>query len=521
MQNNTREIERQNLYKSLWDIATSCRGKIDGWDFKNYIFGFMFYRYLSEKITDYINNYTEDGFDYTTFDDTKVTFRATIVDDLGYFIYPSQLFCNVAKNANENENLNTTLHDIFKSIENSAVGNKAEAAFLGLFDDVDVNSKKLGATVTEKNKLLAKVISGINVLDFKYNEEGEADILGDAYEYLMGHFAANAGKGGGEYYTPPEVSTLLTKLGTVGKEKVDNVYDPTCGSGSLLLKSRKVLGTDNVGSFYGQENNLMTYNLARMNMFLHGVDFNRFDIVCGDTLANPQHTEQQFELIVSNPPYSVVWEGKKNPQNIHDPRFSVAGALAPDSKADFAFIMHMLSQLRNDGVASIVCFPGIFYRSGAEQKIRQYLIDNNFVDCIIQLPENLFYGTSISTCILVLKKNKTTRDVLFINASDECVKVTNSNKLSDNNIDNILKMFTDRKDIQYVTKLVSNKDIEKEKYNLSVNTYVEQKSTMEEIDIDVLNKEINTTVERINELRSEINDIIDELNKDKEEKENE
>lgn len=515
MANNTREIERQNLYKSLWDIATSCRGKIDGWDFKNYIFGFLFYRYLSENIINYINsNVDEKDFDYKNFDDEKVVFKESVIKDLGYFIYPSQLYCNIAKTATENKNLNTTLFNIFKNIEQSAVGSKGEKHFAGLFDDVDTNSKKLGATVDERNKLLSKVMCGIDILDFNYNKDAEADILGDAYEYLMGHFAANAGKGGGEYYTPPEVSTLLTKLGTVGKEKIDNVYDPTCGSGSLLLKPRKVLGIDNVGMFYGQENNLMTYNLCRMNMFLHGVDFNKFDIVCGDTLANPAHTEQQFELIVSNPPYSVVWDGKKNPQNIHDPRFSVAGALAPDSKADLAFVMHMLSQLRNDGTAAIVCFPGIFYRSGAEQKIRQYLIDNNFVDCIIQLPENLFYGTSISTCILVLKKNKTTRDVLFINASDEYIKVTNSNKLSDKNIDNILNIFTDRKDIEYIAKVVSNKDIEKEKYNLSVNIYVEQKSTMEEIDIDKLNAEIATTVSRIDKLRSEINEIIADLGKE-------
>ena len=514
MIDNKREMERENLYKSLWDIATSCRGKIDGWDFKNYIFGFMFYRYLSEKITDFINKHTEEGFDYTTFKDEDVGFSGSVTGDLGYFIYPSQLFCNVAKNAHENEDLNTTLFNVFKSIEKSAIGGVAEEAFTGLFDDVDVNSKKLGATVADRNKLLAKVMSGIAILDFKYGEEGEADILGDAYEYLMGHFAANAGKGGGEYYTPPEVSTLLTKLGTIGKESVDKVYDPTCGSGSALLKAKNLLGKDNVGHFYGQENNLMTYNLARMNMFFHDVNFNKFNIACGDTLANPYFMDQEFDLIVSNPPYSVVWDEKDNVQNIHDPRFAPAGALAPKSKADWAFIMHMLHLLRNDGAAAIVCFPGIFYRSGAEQKIRKYLVDNNYVDCVIQLPENLFYGTTIATCILILKKNKTTRDVLFMNASAECIKVTNSNKLSAENIENIVKMYTDRTDTQYVTKVASIQDIANENYNLSVNTYVEQKSTMEEIDIKALNAEIKETVARINVLRAEIDEIIASFGED-------
>lgn len=513
---NTREIERQNLYKSLWDIATSCRGKIDGWDFKNYIFGFMFYRYLSEKTIDRVKAYSNGEIDYATLKDEEVTFSGTLTQELGYLILPSQLFCNVVKTANENKDLNQTLHNVFDSIQNSSVGCPSEPAINGLFEDIDVNSKKLGATVPEKNKLLAKIMNGINILDFKYGEEDSIDILGDAYEYLMGHFAANAGKGGGEYYTPPEVSVLLTKLGTIGKERVDNVYDPTCGSGSLLLKARKILGKDNVGEFCGQENNLMTYNLARMNMFLHGLEFSDFDIVCGDTLSNPQHMDKSFELIVSNPPYSVVWEGENNPHNIHDSRFSVAGALAPKSKADFAFIMHMLSQLRNDGTAAIVCFPGIFYRGNAEQKIRKYLVDNNFVDCIIQLPENLFYGTSISTCILILKKNKTNRDVLFINASNEYQKVTNSNKLNDTNIENILKLYTDRTNVDYISAVVSNKDIEKEKYNLSINTYVEQKNENEDIDIKVLNAEIKKTVEKIAVLRAEVDSIIAELEKDEE-----
>ena len=329
----------------------------------------------------------------------------------------------------------------------------------------------------------------------------------------MSMYASNAGKSGGEFFTPQEVSELLTRLAVVGKKSVNKVYDPACGSGSLLLKSAKILGKENVrNGFYGQEINLTTYNLCRINMFLHDIGYDKFNIACEDTLTNPQHWDDEpFEVIVSNPPYSIKWAGNDNPLLINDPRYSPAGVLAPKSKADFAFIMHSLSWLATNGTASIVCFPGIFYRGGAEQKIRRYLVDNNFIDCIIQLPDNLFFGTSIATCIMVLKKSKKDNNILFIDASKECVKVTNNNKLTDENIDNIEKIFTDRKDIDYVAKLVSNSEIEENDYNLSVSTYVEKEDTRDKIDIVELNKQIEEIVAREQVLRDEIGKIVKEI----------
>lgn len=510
--------EREELHKAIWSIADDLRGSVDGWDFKQYILGIMFYRYISENMTNYINEGErkagDANFDYARLSDEEAeTIRKEMVIEKGFFILPSELFANVCKRAKDDENLNETLERIFNNIENSAKGAESEEDFAGLFDDIDVNSNKLGATVAKRNDKLVKILNGIANIPLGNYKDNSIDAFGDAYEFLMSMYASNAGKSGGEFYTPQEVSELLTRLAIVGKKSVNKVYDPACGSGSLLLKSAKILGKDNVrNGFYGQEINLTTYNLCRINMFLHDIDYDKFDIECEDTLVSPRHWDDEpFEVIVSNPPYSIKWAGDDNAVLINDPRYSPAGVLAPKSKADFAFIMHSLSWLATNGTASIVCFPGILYRGGAEQKIRKYLIDNNFVDCIIQLPDNLFFGTSIATCIMVLKKSKKDNSTLFIDAAKECVKVTNNNKLTDENIENIVKIFTDRKDIDYVSKLVSNKEIGENDYNLSVSTYVEKEDTRKKIDINVLNKEIDEIVARENVLREEIKKIISEI----------
>lgn len=514
-----KEQERAELHKIIWNIADDLRGTVDGWDFKQYVLGMLFYRYISENITDYINeNEHKSGdidFDYAKLDDNEI--NDDIIDEIvstkGYFIYPSQLFSNVYKKAAGDEDLNETLSSIFRNIENSAIGKHSEDNFKGLFDDFDVNSKKLGASVVERVEKLRKLISGTASMNLGSYGENTIDIFGDAYEFLMGMYASNAGKSGGEYYTPQEVSELLTRLTLLGKSEVNKVYDPACGSGSLLLKYAKILGHNNVRiGFFGQETNITTYNLCRINMFLHNIPYDKFSIAHGDTLLNPYHYDYEpFEAIVSNPPYSTKWKGDEDPVLINDPRFSPAGVLAPKSKADFAFIMHSLSWLSGSGTAAIVCFPGIFYRGGAEQKIRKYLVDNNFIDCIIQLPDNLFYGTSIATCIMVLKKNKSDNSILFINASKECIKVTNNNKLTDKNINNILKYYEERKNIEYISSIIKYEKVVEENYNLSVNTYVELEDTREKIDINVLNAEIEVIVKKQQVLRDNINKIINEL----------
>ena len=513
--------ERDELHKAIWSIADDLRGSVDGWDFKQYILGIMFYRYISENITNYINEGErragDKNFDYATLsDEVAESERQNLVKEKGFFILPSELFCNVCKKAKDDENLNETLEKIFNNIENSAKGAESEDDFSGLFDDIDVNSNKLGATVPKRNEKLVKILDGIAGINLGNYQDHNIDAFGDAYEFLMSMYASNAGKSGGEFYTPQEVSELLTRLAIVGKTSVNKVYDPACGSGSLLLKSAKILGKDNVrNGFYGQEINITTYNLCRINMFLHDIDYDKFNIACEDTLVSPQHWDDEpFEVIVSNPPYSIKWIGDDNSILINDPRYSPAGVLAPKSKADFAFIMHSLSWLATNGTASIVCFPGIFYRSGAEQKIRRYLIDNNFVDCIIQLPDNLFFGTSIATCIMVLKKNKKDNNTLFIDATKECIKITNNNQLTEENINNIIKIFKNREDVEYIAKLVSNKEISENDYNLSVSTYVEKEDTREEIDIKELNKNIEKIVAIEQVLREEINKIISEIEAD-------
>ena len=518
MDSNVKEQERAELHRTIWGIANDLRGSVDGWDFKQYVLGMLFYRYISENLSAYVDRDERAAgnadFRYAALSDADAeSARGDLVRTKGFFILPSQLFENVRARAAKDENLNETLSAIFRAIEASSQGTESEDDFRGLFDDLDVNSNKLGATVAKRNEKLVKLMDGVGEMKLGGFQDNTIDAFGDAYEFLMGMYASNAGKSGGEFFTPQEVSELLTRLAVNGKTSVNKVYDPACGSGSLLLKAAKVLGRDNVRQgFYGQEINLTTYNLCRINMFLHDIGYEKFDIRNGDTLTDPAHWDDEpFEAIVSNPPYSIKWEGDANPVLINDPRFAPAGVLAPKSKADLAFVMHALAWLAPNGTAAIVSFPGIMYRGGAEQKIRQYLVDNNFVEAVIQLPDNLFFGTSIATCILVLEKGKRDNSVLFIDATKECVKVTNNNKLTDANIANVLKAFADRQTVKHFAALVPHEDIAAQDYNLSVSTYVEQEDTREKIDIVQLEAELEEIVKRENELRKAIDQIVKEL----------
>lgn len=514
----TREAQRAELHKTIWRVANDLRGSVDGWDFKSYVLGMLFYRFVSENLAVYINTGEHAAgnpdFDYSTLSDRDAEFgRVETVAEKGFYILPSELFGNVRKNAPQDADLNETLQRVFTNIEGSAVGTDSEHDIKGLFDDLDVNSSKLGNTVAKRNEKLVKLLDATGDLPLGKFGDNSIDLFGDAYEYLMGMYASSAGKSGGEYYTPQEVSELLARITVVGKTEVNKVYDPAVGSGSLLLKFAKVLGKDNVRQgFYGQEINLTTYNLARINMFLHDVNYEKFDIAHGDTLTDPQHWDDEpFEAIVSNPPYSINWEGDANPLLINDPRYAPAGVLAPKSKADLAFTMHILSWLAVNGTAAIVEFPGVLYRSGAEQKIRKYLIDNNYVEAVIQLPSDLFFGTTIATCIVVLKKAKTDNAVLFIDGSAQFVRGGNKNKLSDANQKKILDAYTARTDDEYFTRLVSKEDIAANDYNLAVSSYVEQEDTREIIDIVKLNAEIAQIVARQQKLRTSIDTIVADL----------
>ncbi|MDE6499403.1 MAG: type I restriction-modification system subunit M [Rikenella sp.] len=508
-----REQERAELHRTIWQIANELRGSVDGWDFKNYVLGMLFYRFISENLTAFINAEEEragnTGFDYAACSDQQAEMgrRNTIVER-GFYILPSQLFGNVRKRAAADPNLNETLSNIFHAIENSAKGAASEDDMKGLFADIDVNSNKLGATVQKRNETLVKILDKIGDMKLGNLADNQIDTFGDAYEFLMTMYASNAGKSGGEFFTPQEVSELLARITLVGKKQVNKVYDPACGSGSLLLRFAKVLGKDHV-RFYGQEINITTYNLCRINMFLHDIRYEQFDIALGDTLLDPKHwDEEPFECIVSNPPYSIRWAGDENPLLINDERFSPAGVLAPKSKADLAFTMHMLSWLATNGTAAIVEFPGVLYRGGAEQKIRKYLIDNNYIDTVIQLPANLFFGVGIATCIIVLKKSKKDNATLFIDASNEFVHEGNKNKLSDANIARILDAFVARKEEAHFASLVENGKIAENDYNISVSSYVEQPDTREAIDIDELNERIAGIVARQHVLRTAIDAIV-------------
>jgi len=515
---NNKEAERAELHKTIWRIANDLRGAVDGWDFKSYVLGMLFYRFISENLTAYLNDEArragEKGFDYLALSDAHAEQgRAETVKEKGFYILPSRLFANVRARARQDANLNETLSRVFKGIEGSAIGTDSEDDFKGLFDDLDVNSSKLGPTVAKRNEKLVKLLDAVGDLNLGTYSDNTIDAFGDAYEFLMTMYASSAGKSGGEFFTPQEVSELLARIAVAGKTEVNKVYDPACGSGSLLLKFAKVLGPDKVRQgFFGQEINLTTYNLCRINMFLHDVNYEKFDIAHGDTLTDPAHWgDEPFEAIVSNPPYSIKWDGDSNPLLINDPRFAPAGVLAPKSKADLAFTMHILSWLATSGTAAIVEFPGVLYRGGAEAKIRQYLIDNNYVDAVIQLPPDLFFGTTIATCIIVLKKSKRDNATLFIDASAEFVRSGNKNKLTEANQQKVLGAFSARQDVAHFARLVDNGAIAANGYNIAVSSYVEQKDEREAVDIRALNAEISRIVARQAELRTAIDAIVANL----------
>lgn len=508
--------QRAELQAKIWKIANEVRGAVDGWDFKQFVLGALFYRFISENFTDYIEG-GDDSINYACLSDDVITpeIKDDAIKTKGYFIYPSQLFVNVAKSANTNPNLNTDLKAIFDAIESSANGYPSEEDIKGLFADFDTTSTRLGNTVEDKNKRLAAVLKGVEELNFGNFEDNQIDLFGDAYEFLISNYAANAGKSGGEFFTPQYVSKLIAQLAMHKQTTVNKIYDPAAGSGSLLLQAKKHFDNHIIEEgFFGQEINHTTYNLARMNMFLHNVNYDKFNIALGNTLLDPQFGDDKpFDAIVSNPPYSVNWIGADDPTLINDDRFAPAGVLAPKSKADFAFVLHALSYLSGRGRAAIVCFPGIFYRGGAEQKIRKYLVDNNFVETVISLAPNLFYGTSIAVNILVLSKRKLDTKTQFIDASGEefFKKVTNNNVLEDKHIEIIMGIFDSKEDVEYVAKSVDNKQIAENDYNLSVSSYVEAKDNREKVDITKLNAEISKTVERINVLRADIDTIVKEI----------
>lgn len=520
--NNNKETERAELHKTIWRIANDLRGSVDGWDFKTYVLGMLFYRFISENLTSYLNEQERKAgnkdFDYATLSDADAEFgRAETVVEKGFYILPSALFFNVRARAHNDANLNETLSRVFADIEGSANGAESEDDFKGLFDDLDVNSGKLGPTVARRNEKLVKLLDAIGDLPLADGSNGFADntidLFGDAYEYLMQMYASTAGKSGGEFYTPQEVSELLARITVVGKTELNKVYDPACGSGSLLLNFFKVLGHDKVRQgFYGQEINLTTYNLCRINMFLHDVNYEKFNIAHGDTLTDPAHWDDEpFEAIVSNPPYSIKWDGDANPLLINDPRFAPAGVLAPKSKADLAFTLHILSWLAVNGTAAIVEFPGVLYRGGAEQKIRQYLIDNNYIDAVIQLPPDLFFGTTIATCIVVLKKSKHDNATLFIDASNEFVRSGNKNKLLPEHQKKILGAYTGRKSIDHFARLLDNSNIAENGYNIAVSSYVDQVDNRVAVNIKALNADIARIVTHQTELRKQIDAIVADL----------
>ena len=518
--NNKKEREREELHKTIWKIANELRGSVDGWDFKQYVLGLLFYRFISENIENYVNeNQRKAGikdFQYRNISDEEALLgKSQILDEKGFFILPSELFCNIRKGADKNENLNVVISNVFNNIESSARGTASEDDVKGLFDDFTIDNK-LGNTVDERNEKLVKLLNAIGDLNFGDYEDNNIDLFGDAYEFLMTMYASSAGKSGGEFFTPQEVGELLARIVIMDKTSVNKVYDPACGSGGLLLKFAKILGKENVREgFFGQEINLTTYNLARINMFLHNINYNNFSIERGDTLIHPAHwNDEPFDAIVSNPPYSIKWAGKENPILINDERFAPAGVLAPKNYADLAFTMHMLSWLSPKGTAAIVEFPGVLYRGGAEQKIRQYMIDNNFVDTVIQLPPDLFFGTSIATCILVLKKNKSDNNILFVDASKECVRNTNKNKLSDNNINNVVNLLKDRKSVENKSYLATYDEVKDNDYNISVNSYLKTNTDDNNIDIDEVNKKLAEVVPRQQQIRKELEEIIKELEVD-------
>lgn len=511
----TSQQQRDALHRQIWAIANEVRGAVDGWDFKQFVLGALFYRFISENFTSYIEA-GDDSINYARMADGAIPQDAIVdaVKTKGYFIYPSQLFENVAASANTNESLNTELAAIFKAIEGSASGYPSEEDIKGLFSDFDTTSNRLGNTVKEKNDRLAKVLKGVADLPLKF-EENHGDLFGDAYEFLISNYAATAGKSGGEFFTPQHVSKLIAQLAMHGQTSVNKIYDPAAGSGSLLLQAKRHFDDHTIeDGFFGQEINYTTYNLARMNMFLHNVNYDKFNIQNGNTLENPRFLDERpFDAIVSNPPYSVRWKGSDDPTLINDDRFAAAGVLAPKSKADFAFVLHALHYLSAKGRAAIVCFPGIFYRGGAEQKIRKYLVDINVVETVIALAPNLFFGTTIAVNILVLAKNKTDTTIQFIDATgdDFFRKGTNTNVMEDRHTDRIIEIFSSKKNVPHVAETVEQQQIIDADYNLSVSAYVEPKDNREVVDITQLNDQLEITVAKIDLLRSEIDAIVAEI----------
>lgn len=506
--------QRDTLHRQIWQIANDVRGAVDGWDFKQYVLGALFYRFISENFAAYIEG-GDDNVRYAELPDKVITpeIKDDAIKTKGYFIYPSQLFVNVVANASTNERLNTDLADIFSDIETSANGYPSEQDIKGLFADFDTTSNRLGNTVKDKNARLVAVLKGVAGLDFGDFYDSQIDLFGDAYEFLISNYAANAGKSGGEFFTPQHVSRLIARLAMHQQTSVNKIYDPACGSGSLLLQAKKHFDDHIIeDGFFGQEINHTTYNLARMNMFLHNINYDKFNIQLGNTLIDPHFGDDKpFDAIVSNPPYSVKWIGADDPTLINDDRFAPAGVLAPKSKADFAFVLHALSYLSSKGRAAMVCFPGIFYRGGTEQKIRQYLVDNNYIETVISLAPNLFFGTTIAVNILVLSKHKMDTKTQFIDASGLFRKETNNNVLLDEHIDQIMQTFDSKADVEHFARSVPFESITANDYNLSVSSYVEAKDTREKIDIAELNKEISATVGKINALRADLDKIVAEI----------
>lgn len=506
--------QRAALQRQIWQIANDVRGSVDGWDFKQYVLGTLFYRFISENFASYIEA-DDDSIHYAELPDSVITddIKEDAVKTKGYFIYPSQLFANIAASANKNESLNTDLAAIFAAIESSANGYPSERDIKGLFADFDTTSNRLGNTVPEKNQRLAAVLKGVAGLYFGDFDASHIDLFGDAYEFLISNYAANAGKSGGEFFTPQHVSRLIAQLAMHQQTSVNKIYDPACGSGSLLLQAKKHFDAHLIEEgFYGQEINHTTYNLARMNMFLHNINYDKFNIQLGNTLTDPHFgDEKPFDAIVSNPPYSVKWKGSDDPTLINDDRFAPAGVLAPKSKADFAFVLHCLSYLSSRGRAAIVCFPGIFYRGGAEAKIRKYLVDNNYVETVIALAPNLFFGTTIAVTILVLSKHKPDSTTQFIDASGLFKKETNNNTLTDEHIAEIMGVFDSKKNVDHFARSVPFEEIVEADYNLSVSSYVESEDTREVVNITALNAKLKTTVANIDRLRAEIEAIVAEI----------
>lgn len=506
------EGNKQQLEQKLWAIADILRGSMDANEYKNYILGFIFYKYLSEKIVTFLNKELEQDEltfkqAYKTDDEYKEILEEESVESLGYFLEPKYLFETIVEKAKINEFILEDLERALKKIGDSAAGSESEDDFENLFEDVDLKSSKLGKTPDEKNKKISEVILKLSEIDFKL-EDTERDILGDAYEYLIGQFASSAGKKAGEFYTPQEVSKILAKIVTTGKTKIKKAYDPTCGSGSLLLRISKEA---KVADFYGQELNQTTYNLARMNMILHDIPFDDFDIKRGDSLEHPQHIDMQFDAIVANPPFSAKWSSDKKFNE--DPRFSEYGKLAPKSKADYAFVQHMIYHLSEDGCMAVVLPHGALFRGAAEEKIRTHLIKNkNYIDAIIGLPANIFYGTSIPTLIMVLKKCRNNEDdILFIDASQEYEKIKNQNKLRPEDIEKIVTTYKNREEIEKYSHKATIEEIEENDYNLNIPRYVDTFEEEEPIDLDEVVREIRKIDEEMKEVDAKIIKYCKEL----------